>query len=59
MIGESKFSTSNHLKVLREEMCDRKKIRDEANDAKLGGLVDNLEALDRRLILSTKHMVSV
>ena len=34
------------------------KIRDDANKAKLGGLVHNLKTPDRRLILSAKHTSS-
>ena len=33
----------------------RKKIRDDANDAKLKGLVDDLKTTDRRLILRAKN----
>ena len=36
-------------------MCDGSKIHDDANDAKLKVLVDDLEASDHRLILRSKN----
>ena len=48
MIGEGELSTANILLVLREERRDRQIIRDDANNAKLGGIVNNLVAPDRR-----------
>ena len=50
----SKFSTDFRLLELREESHDRQKIQDDANDAKLKGLVQDLEAPDHRLILRAK-----
>ena len=52
--GASKISTANHLLELREEWHDGITLWDDAHGAKLKGLVKDLEALDRRLILSTK-----
>ena len=54
VIGEGCFSTDNHLLELREEIQDEK-IWDDANDSKLKGLVDDLEAPDLRLILCAKN----
>ena len=38
----------------REERCDIKKIRDDANEAKLKGLVKDLGELDRLLVIRSK-----
>ena len=51
-MGEGEFSTAYHMLDLREERRDIQQIWD---DAKLKGLVDDLEANDRRLILLTKN----
>ena len=48
------FSTADNLLALREERRDGQKIQDDANVAKLKGLVDDLEASDRRLIIRAK-----
>ena len=40
--GASKFSTSNHPLVLREERRDGQKIQDDTNGTKLKGLVNEL-----------------
>ena len=53
--GKGKLSTTNHPPELREERRDRQKIWDDANNAKLRGLVENLEAPDLCLILSSKN----
>ena len=55
MTGESEFSTADHLLALREDRHERQKIWDGANDAKLGGIVENLKAPDCHLILRIKH----
>ena len=56
VVGESEFYTTDHLQSLREENRDGQKIRYDANNAKLGRIVDNLYAPNRRLMLRTKHM---
>ena len=45
---------ADHLLELREEMRNRNKIRYDTNDSKLKGIVDDLEAPDRRIILRAK-----
>ena len=55
MTGEIEFSTADHLQGLREERRDRKKNRDEANDAKLGGIVNNTKKPNGCLILRAKN----
>ena len=42
--GEGVFSNSDHLLALREEICDGQKKWDNINDAKLKGLVRDLNA---------------
>ena len=42
--------------MLREERCDGQKIQDYANNSKLKGLVNKLEAPGCRLILRTKNI---
>ena len=54
-MGEGEFSTAYHMLDLRQERRDIQQIWDVANNAKLKGLVDDLEANDRRLILLTKN----
>ena len=56
LMGEIEFSIANHPQALMEERRDGQKIRNDANDAKLGKLVDNLDAPERQLILHAKHM---
>ena len=51
---EGEFSTADCLLALREESCD-KKIRDDANDDKLKGLVEDLGEYDLCLILHAKN----
>ena len=41
--------------MIREERRDRQKIRDDANDVKLKGLVKELKAIQLHLILCTKN----
>ena len=53
--GERSFSTDGHLMVFREERHDGPKIRDGSKGAKLKGLVDDLEAPERRLILCANN----
>ena len=53
--GEGKFSNSNHLLVLREEMRDRQKNWDDTNDARLKGLVGDLLGFYWHLILCAKN----
>ena len=53
--GASNFLTADHLLALKEERHNRKKIGDDANDAKLKVLVEELEETDRRLILRAKN----
>ena len=53
--GASKFSTSDHLLKIREERRDRQKIQDDANNAKLKGIVKDLRASDLCLIIRAKN----
>ena len=53
-MGEGKFSNSGHLLALREEIRDRQKNWDGANDAKIKGLVRDLDTTNRSLILRSK-----
>ena len=55
MLGEGKFSTDNQLMALREERIDRHKIRGDANNVHIRGLVDILEASECRLIICAKN----
>ena len=55
MTGEGKFSTADHLLLLREERCDGQNIWDDSNNAKRRGLVNDLGALDHCLILHSKN----
>ena len=48
-------STANHLLALREERRDRQKIQDDTTNAKLKGIVEELEVTDRHLILRAKN----
>ena len=45
-----RFSNAYHLLALREERFDGQKTRYDSNDAKIKGLVSNLDTNDRRLI---------
>ena len=49
------FPNADHLLVLREERCDGQKNRDDANDAKLKGLVGDIIGTERHLILCVKN----
>ena len=51
MTGGGEFSNADHLLALREESCERQKNRDDANDAKLKGLVGDLIGTNWILIL--------
>ena len=53
-MGEGVFSNANHLLALREEIRDGQENRDDVNDAKLKGLVRDLNGTDHRLILREK-----
>ena len=54
MTGEGAFSNAGHLLVLREERHDVQKTRDDINDAKLKGLVRDLDGTNRRIIICVK-----
>ena len=54
-MGEIVFSTADRFQILKEERCDGQKSWDDANDEKIGGLVNNLKSPDTRLILHAKH----
>ena len=54
-MGAREFLSANHLLDIREERRAIQKIRDDANDVKLKGIVDDLEAPDHRLILCAKN----
>ena len=56
-MGEGEFSTANQFMAHREERHDGK-IRYYSNDAKLKGLVNDLEAPDCRLILNANNRCS-
>ena len=55
MQEEGKIFTADHLLSLREERIDGKNIQVDVNNAKLMGLVEDLEASDRLLILRAKN----
>ena len=52
--GGGDFSNANNLLGLTEERIDGQKNRDDANDAKIKGLVGDLIGTDRCLILHAK-----
>ena len=54
MTGGGSFSNAYHLLVLTEEIRDGQKNWDDVNDAKLKGLVRNLDTTNRRFILIAK-----
>ena len=53
--GARKFSTSDHLLTIREERRDRQKIQDDANNAKLKGLIYDHKSPGGRLVLRAKN----
>ena len=55
VMGTSTFSTANHLLVLREERCEGLKIQDDANNAKLKGLINDHKSPGGRLVLRAKN----
>ena len=58
LTGERVFSTSNHLRDVKEERQDRKKNRENANNVKLGGIVNDQGKFEKCLFLRSKHMGS-
>ena len=52
--GGSKFSNADRLLALREESRDGQENRDDFNDAKLRGLVRDIDSTDPHIILRTK-----
>ena len=54
MAGQSELSDANHLQSIREYRSNRQKKWYDANDTKLGGLVENLKSSDRRSTLYAK-----
>ena len=50
------FSTTDHIQVVKGERRDGKKDHDVANDAKLQVIVSDQVALEKRLLLRSKHM---
>ena len=54
MKGESEFSTTDNLQEVKEERSDDRKIQDDVNKEKLEGIVETLDAFDRRLFLRAK-----
>ena len=55
MTGEGKFSTADHLLLLREERWDGQKNLGAVNDAKLKGLARDPDTTDHCLILLSKN----
>ena len=53
--GGSALSTADHILKILEERRDGQKIRDDANDANLKVLVDELLVPDRLLFLRAKN----
>ena len=49
------FSTTGHIWAVKEERCYGKKYRDDTNDAKLRGIVDDQGKLNKRLFLCDNH----
>ena len=58
VMGKRVFLTADHLWAVKEERRDRKKYRDDANDAKLSGIVNPQGNLEKRLFLRTKNLGS-
>ena len=56
--GESYFSTTDHIKVGKEEISDGRKTRGGINDAKIEVIVDTLDDFYCCLILTSKQMGS-
>ena len=54
MKGENEFSTTDNLQEVKEERSDDRKIQDDVNKEKLEGIVETLDAFDRRLFLRAK-----
>ena len=54
MMGGRGFSNTNHLRTLGVERRDRQKDREDVNETKLKGLVQNIKGTDMRLILRAK-----
>ena len=57
-MGLREFSTANRILEIREERRDGKKNRYRTNDAKLKGLVNDIESLDLFLVLRAKNIGS-
>ena len=53
--GEIEFLTTNHLQAVKEESSEGRKSRDDINGVKLEGIFNELDILNRRLFLRTKH----
>ena len=58
MKGKREFSTANRLKVVKEEMGDGRKPRDDVINAKLEVIVNNLKLFDLKLYLCVKQVGS-
>ena len=53
--GESESWTPDNLQVVKEERSNDRKPRDNTNIAKIEGVFNNIDILDRRLLLRTKQ----
>ena len=54
MTGWGEFSNAEHLRILSEEIRDRKKYRDINYESRLKCLVRNIQSTDKRLLLRAK-----
>ena len=53
--GEREFSTTDHIRVVKEKRWDRRKYQDDVNDAKIRGIVNDQGNSEKRLFLCAKH----
>ena len=56
--GESEFSTTNHLKAVKEERSNVRKTWNDVNESKLEGIIYSLELFDHSLFIRAKQMGS-
>ena len=54
--GEREFSTTDHIRVVKEKRWDRRKYQDDVNDAKLQLTISDQGTLKKHLFLRDNHM---